>query len=63
MSIKIVQSGEQKDERMKKNEQSFRDQRYSKKCTKKIQNKNLRRRRGEERIFEEIMAENFQNLI
>ena len=58
MTIEIIQSKEQNEERIKKNEQSLRDLWDTVKCTNThITESQRRRKRWQKKTFEEIMAE------
>lgn len=63
-SIKIIQSEEQDEKRMKKSRQNVRDLRDTVKYTiTRVIRSQRREEKGAERIFEEIMVENVQNLM
>lgn len=62
-SIKIIQSEEQDEKRMKKSRQNVRDLRDTVKYTiTRVIRSQRREEKGAERIFEEIMSKNFPNL-
>ena len=62
--MEIIKSEERKETRLKKTEQSIRNQWYPIKYTNiDIVGVKMKRNIGVERIFEEIMAENFSNLL